>query len=142
MTSPTFETAPNALKHFVVIRLGLSVYSPTWYDSRLALFEAITCPSLRAQTDQAFVALLVVDQRIPRPALSRLRDIIADVPNLHIVELDLTNLRQVRHGSWDFVWDHCQDYIIEQNLLSDPFEYIITSNSSMMTMRGIAEQWN
>lgn len=127
MTSPTTGAAPAALRHFVVIRLGLGVYSPTWYDGRLALFEAITCPSLRAQTDQAFIALIVVDQQIPRPALSRLRDIIADAPNLHIVELDLTNLRRVRHGSWDFVWDHCQDYIIEQNLLSDPFEYIVTS---------------
>ena len=76
---------------------------------------------------RAFIALIVVDQQIPKPALSRLRDIIANAPNLHIVELDLTNLQQVRHGSWDFVWDHCQDYIIEQNLLSDPFEYIITS---------------
>jgi hypothetical protein len=127
MTSATFGPAPKALKHFVVIRLGLGVYSPAWYDDRLPLFEAITCPSLRAQTEQAFTALIVVDQQIPRPALSRLSDIIANAPNLHIVELDLTNLRQVRHGSWDFVWDHCQEYIIEQNLLSDPFEYVITS---------------
>jgi Putative rhamnosyl transferase/Polysaccharide pyruvyl transferase len=127
MTSATFGLAPKALKHFIVIRLGLGVYSPAWYDDRLALFEAITCPSLRAQTDQAFIVLIVVDQQIPRPVLSRLRDIIANAPHLHIVELDLTNLRQVRHGSWDFVWDHCQDYIIEQNLLDDPFEYVITS---------------
>lgn len=127
MTSPTFGSAPKALKHFVVIRLGLGVYNEAWYDDRLALFEAITCASLRAQTDQAFIALVVVDQQIPRRALCRLRDIVANAPNLHIVELDLTNLRQVRHGSWDFVWDHCQDYIIEQNLLSDPFEYVITS---------------
>jgi hypothetical protein len=127
MTSPTFGSAPKALKHFVVIRLGLGVYSEAWYNDRLALFEAITCPSLRSQTDQAFIALIVVDQQIPKPALSRLREIIANAPNLHIVELDLTNLRQVRHGSWDFVWDYCQDYIIEQNLLSDPFEYVVTS---------------
>jgi hypothetical protein len=127
MTIPTTGSDPAALRHFVVIRLGLGVYNPIWYDGRLALFEAITCPSLRSQTDQDFIALIVVDQQIPRPALSRLCDIIANSPNLHIIELDLTNLRQVRHGSWDFVWDHCQDYIIEQNLLSDPFEYIITS---------------
>jgi hypothetical protein len=127
MTRMTTGSAPAVLRHFVVIRLGLGVYNPIWYESRLALFEAITCPSLRAQTDQAFIALIVVDQQIPRPALSRLRDIIASAPNLHIVELDLINLRQVHHGSWDFVWDHCQDYIIEQDLLSDPFEYIITS---------------
>ena len=127
MTSTTAGSAPAVLRHFVVIRLGLGVYNLTWYESRLALFEAITCPSLRSQTDQAFIALIVVDQQIPKAALSRLRDIIVNAPNLHIVELDLTNLRQVRHGSWDFVWDHCQDYIIEQDLLSDPFEYIITS---------------
>ncbi len=115
------------LKHFVVIRLGLGIYHLPWYDSRLALFEAVTYPSLRAQTDQAFTTLLVVDRQIPAAALSRLGDIVADAANVHIVSIDLANLRQVRHGSWDFVWDYCQDYLTEQHVVTDPFEYVVTS---------------
>src|SRR5580704_3707159 len=100
------------LKHFVVMRLGLGIYHLPWYESRLGLFEAVTFPSLRSQTNQGFTALIVVDRNIPGPALIRLRDILAGAQNFHIVALDLTNLRQVRHGCWDFVWDHCQDYLI------------------------------
>lgn len=114
------------LKHFVVTRLGLGVYSLPWYESTLGLFEAITYPSLRAQTSQDFVSLVVVDRQIPAPALRRLGDIIGGAGNFHIVPLDLTNMAQVRHGCWDFVWDRCQDYVIEHRLLTDPFEYVIT----------------
>jgi hypothetical protein len=115
------------LKHFVIMRLGLGIYHLPWYDSRLELFEAVTYPSLRAQSSPAFAVLIAVDQHIPESALSRLRDIVAEAPHFHLVRMDLTNLRQVRHGSWDFVWDCCQDYLIEQHLLTDPFEYVITS---------------
>jgi hypothetical protein len=109
------------------MRLGLGIYHQTWYESRLGLFEAVTYPSLRAQTHQGFAVLIVVDRRIPGPALSRLRDILAETKNFHIVSIDLATLLQVRHGCWDFIWDYCQEYLIEQDLLTDPFEYVITS---------------
>jgi hypothetical protein len=115
------------LKHFVVIRLGLGIYHQPWYDSRLALFEAVTFASLRAQTRQDFAALIAVDRHMPEAALHRLRDILAGAPNFHIVSIDLTNLQHVRHGSWDFVWDYCQDYLTGHHLVTDPFEYVITS---------------
>lgn len=115
------------LKHFIVIRLGLGVYNKTWYESRLALFEAVTCASLRAQTNQNFEALIAVDRQIPESALSRLGRITAGAPNFHLLPIDLTELRRVRHGSWDFVWDCCQEYLLEQHLVTDPFDYVITS---------------
>jgi hypothetical protein len=115
------------LKHFVVMRLGLGIYHLPWYDRRLELFEAVTYPSLRAQTNQGFTVLIVVDHQIPEPALNQLRDVLAGAANFHVVPVDLTTLRQVRHGCWDFVWDCCQDYLIEQHLITDPFEYVITS---------------
>jgi hypothetical protein len=116
------------LKHFVVTRLGLGVYHQPWYESTLGLFEAITYPSLRAQTSRDFTWLIVVDRHIPEPALKRLKDIVGGERNLHVVPLDLTNLRHVRHGCFDHVWHRCQDYIIEHRLLADPSEYIITSS--------------
>jgi hypothetical protein len=64
MTSPTFGSAPKALKHFVVIRLGLGVYNEAWYDDRLALFEAITCASLRAQTESGTTVKITSSSKI------------------------------------------------------------------------------
>jgi hypothetical protein len=115
------------LKHFVVTRFGLGVHHLPWYESTLSLFEAITYPSLRAQTSQDFTWLLVVDHQMPRQAMGRLRDIVGGVPDYHIVPLDLTNMRQVRHGCFDHVWYRCQDYIIEHRLLTEPSDYVITS---------------
>jgi Putative rhamnosyl transferase len=115
------------LKHFVIIRLGLGNYHEPWYNSRLGLFEAVTYPSLRAQTNHNFTALVVVDRQIPGPALARLRDIIAGASNFHVVPIDLTSLRHVRHGCWDFVWDRCQECLLEQSVVTDPFEYVVTS---------------
>lgn len=115
------------VKHFVVTRFGLGVHHPRWYESTLSLFEAITYSSLCAQTSRDFTWLFVVDHQIPGTALSRLRNIVGSMRNFHIVSLDLTNMRRVRHGSFEHVWERCQDYIIEHRLLTDPSEYVITS---------------
>jgi Putative rhamnosyl transferase len=116
-----------ALKHFVVTRLGLGVHHQPWYDSTLTLFEAITVPSMRAQSGQQFIWLIVIDRQIPQAPLRRLTRIVAGIPNLHIVPLDLTGMAHVRHGSFDHVWDCCQEYILAHRLLTDPMEYVITS---------------
>jgi hypothetical protein len=115
------------LKHFVVTRLGLGVRHLPWYQSTLGLFEAITYPSVRGQTSQDFIWLIVVDRQIPGPALRQISDILGGARNYHIVPLDLTNMQRARHGCFDHVWDRCQDYIIERSLLADPSEYVITS---------------
>lgn len=116
------------LRHFVVTRFGIGVHNENWYRAALDLFEAITYPSLCAQTRQDFTWLVVVDKRIPEPALQRLRQIGGRGRDFHIVPLDLTTIRHVRHGCFDHVWHRCQDYIIEQRLLTDPSEYLITSS--------------
>jgi hypothetical protein len=121
------EKRQNVLKHFVVTRFGLGVHYLPWYESTLSLFEAITYPSVSAQTSQNFTWLIVVDRKIPEPALRRLRDIIGDAQNIHIVPLDLTNMWRVRHGCFDHIWDRCQDYILERQVLTDPSDYVVTS---------------
>jgi hypothetical protein len=93
----------------------------------LGLFEAVTYPSVRAQTSQEFHWLIVVDRQIPEESLRRLRQIVADAPNAYLVPFDLTNIQRVRHGSFDHVWERCQDYIVERGLLTDPSEYVLTS---------------
>jgi hypothetical protein len=115
------------LQHFILTKFGFGVQNENWYDGVLSLFEAVTYPSLCAQTSQKFTWLIVVDAQIPRPAVSRLRQIVGRARNIHIVPLDLTNLRHVRHGCFDFIWDRCQDYIIEHRLLTEPSDYVVTS---------------
>ncbi len=116
------------LRHFVVTRFGIGVHNENWYRGALDLFEAITYPSLCAQTRQDFTWLVVVDRKIPESALQRLRQVRSHGRDFHIVPLDLTTIRHVRHGCFDHVWHRCQDYIIEQRLLTDPSEYLITSS--------------
>jgi hypothetical protein len=55
------------------------------------------------------------------------RAIIIGSGNIHVVPLDLTNIDHVRHGCFDHVWRCCQDYIIESRLLTEPFDYVMTS---------------
>jgi hypothetical protein len=117
----------TALAHFVVTRFGIGVHNESWYDAALGLFEAVTYPSLRAQTSQEFSWLIVVDRHIPERAFRRLRAIISDSGNIHVVPLDLTNIDHVRHGCFDHVWRCCQDCIIERRLLTEPFDYVLTS---------------
>lgn len=124
-----FRRAPTAttLAHFVVTRFGIGIQNESWYDAALGLFEAVTYPSLRAQTSQEFTWLIVVDRHIPEPAFRRLRAMIGGSDNIHVVPLDLTNIDHVRHGCFDHVWCRCQDYIIERRLLTEPFDYVLTS---------------
>ncbi|MEM8789399.1 MAG: glycosyltransferase [Pseudomonadota bacterium] len=51
-----------AIQHFVVTRFGISVKNPVWYEYRRPFIRDILMPSLRAQTDQEFVFLCLVDE--------------------------------------------------------------------------------
>ncbi|MCC5988057.1 MAG: putative rhamnosyl transferase [Pararhodobacter sp.] len=56
------------------------LYDPVRLDERFRLFEAITLPSLRAQSDQDFTFLVVIGQDFPAGRLARLRALLADMP--------------------------------------------------------------
>ncbi|MEA2898056.1 MAG: hypothetical protein QOJ84_3671 [Bradyrhizobium sp.] len=114
-------------KHFIVTRLGLCVYSEHWFESSIDLFEAITLPSLVRQSSTEFIWLIVIDAEIPPKARDRLERLLSSHPNFHLVPIDVTQLLHVRQGCFDWVWDHCQDFILECGLLDDPYDYIITS---------------
>jgi hypothetical protein len=115
------------MQHFVVIRMGIGVHSEDWYRSALGLFEAITFPSLCAQTSQHFIALVLVDHAIPQTARRHLEHITAGNPNFHVLPIDLTRMYSVRQGCFDYVWDRCHDYLLGRRIIVDPFDYVITS---------------
>ena len=53
------------LPHFVITRLGIGINNDDWFQSALGLFEAVTLPSLCAQSSTDFTALLIVGHDMP-----------------------------------------------------------------------------
>lgn len=58
-------------------RFGLQIQDPDWFEHRIALFSAITAPSMMAQEDQNFHWVLLVDRDLPSKARSALEDTLA-----------------------------------------------------------------
>lgn len=61
------------------------LYAPERMELRFRHFEALTLPSVAAQTDPDFTFMIVIGQRMPEPWLSRLHDLTAPVPQIRIV---------------------------------------------------------
>jgi hypothetical protein len=115
------------LKHFVLTRIGLGISSQEWFDESLDLFEAVTCSSLAGQTSQEFVWCVVADAGMPAAARERLTAILARRPNFHVVPTDVTRMTHMHLGGHDWIYEPCRRYILEHALVTDPFDYIITS---------------
>jgi hypothetical protein len=115
------------LRHFIVTRIGIGIHNENWHRGALSLFEAITFPSLCAQTCANFTCLLIVDRDIPAGARLRLDAIVNGHRNFHVVPIDLTAMQRVHQGCFDYIWDRCQDYLLASGMIVDPFDYIVTS---------------
>ncbi|GAB3993053.1 hypothetical protein GCM10029992_03710 [Glycomyces albus] len=74
--------------HVLSTRLGIGVYDEAWFDYRLTLFENITVPSIRAQTEQDFDWLIVVDRHMPPRARIRLEQAVASVSRATFAEVE------------------------------------------------------
>jgi hypothetical protein len=115
------------IKHFVLSRIGLGCYDQQWYVRMVDLFEAVTFSSIANQTCQDFDFLIVVDVGLQGPARHQLERLIATKSNFHIVEIDIVRLNDIDLASNDWIYRPCRDYILRQALISDPFEYVVTS---------------
>ncbi len=60
------------------------LYAPDRMELRFRHFEALTLPSIKAQTDPDFTFLIVIGQNMPAPFLTRLHDLCAPVPQIRI----------------------------------------------------------
>ncbi len=56
------------------------LYAPERMEERFRMFESLTLPPLRAQTDPDFTFLVVIGENIPPPYYERLMDLLADLP--------------------------------------------------------------
>lgn len=58
------------------------LYDPAWLETRFLWFEHVCLPALKAQTDPDFTLILLTGVDLPDHALSRLRDLIAPIPQI------------------------------------------------------------
>ena len=114
-------------KHFVVTRLGLALYSERLLAKMTELFEIVTLPSLVRQTSQEFNWLVIIDADMPASARRRIEALLRPYAHFHLVAIDVRQLTHVRQGCFDWVWDRCQDLILENGLIDDTSQYIVTS---------------
>lgn len=63
------------------------LYDPARLALRFAHFEALTLPSIAAQSDGDFTFLVVVGADLPAPWRARLDDLVADVPQIRVVAM-------------------------------------------------------
>jgi len=115
------------MRHFVITRIGLGIYDEARLTKMIDLFEAVTLASLVNQNSQEFFGLIVIDAHMPVRARTRINTLLADRSNFFLVDIDVTKLIHVRIGCFDWVWDHCQDFILTTGLIDDPGDYTISS---------------
>jgi hypothetical protein len=115
------------MKHFVITRIGLGIYREPRLNKMIDLAEAVTFSSLANQTNQEFACLVVLDAHMPSAARNKIDQLLDGHSNFFPVPIDVTNLIEVHIGSFDWVWDQCQDFILAAGLIEDPRDYIITS---------------
>ncbi len=63
---------------------GEALYAPERMEERFRLFEALTLPSITAQSDPEFTFLIVASFAMPEPWRARLEALVAPVPNVRI----------------------------------------------------------
>lgn len=68
---------PGAPKLLIGTRLGLGMKNRAWFEHRLALFSAITAPSLLAQEDQGFEWAVFVSLDLPEDIRRSLEETLA-----------------------------------------------------------------
>jgi len=63
------------------------LYDRARLERRFALFEALTLPSLRSQTDEDFSVAVLVGETLPDWAMERLQAALSDLPQAQIIAL-------------------------------------------------------
>ncbi len=71
------------------------LYDPVRMEERFATFQTLTLPPLRAQTDPDFTLAIVVGDAMPEPLLTRLLDLVQDMPQAVIIPRAPGRHRQV-----------------------------------------------
>jgi len=71
------------------------LYAQDRLEERFRLFETVTLPGLRDQTDGDFDFLVVIGESLPSPWRDRLYDLTADMPQVQIIAEKPRRMRQI-----------------------------------------------
>lgn len=91
-----------ALAGFKMAEAGIdaaraALYDPARLDRRMALFQALTLPSLLAQTDKNFTTILLVGEDFPDPYRQHVAHMVRHLHDAHVMGMPpLNNFRATR----------------------------------------------
>lgn len=83
------------IEHESIEERAAFLYDPVRMDERFATFQSLTLPALKAQSDPDFTLAIVIGDSMPEPLLSRLLDLVEDMPQAVIVPRAPGRHRQV-----------------------------------------------
>ncbi len=113
-----------ALSGFVISKDGEAdvrarLYDPARLERRFALFEALTLPSLLAQTDKDFTTVCLIGRDFPRPYQKRLERVLAPLQDPRIVALKPMNSYRATRAALDTTVRPRASHIISMRLDDD-----------------------
>ena len=71
------------------------LFSRKRLEERFRLFESVTLPSFRAQTDEDFQLLIVIGDCLPKPSFDRLHDLTKGIKQIQIIQRSPDRHRKV-----------------------------------------------
>ena len=74
-----FQVEHNSIEERIAF-----LYAEARLEERFRLFETVALPCLREQTDQDFDLIIVIGDSLPAHHETRLRDLVADIPQISI----------------------------------------------------------
>ena len=131
--------------HLVSTRLFTTLqpeHDEKWLESRLLIFKTFTLPSFINQSSQDFQWILLVSAELPAGVLDKLRGLIKDYPNFHIIEVTVADLHDQPEYTVafnQFISDYQLDYDF---LLHSRIDGDDAWNSAYVgTIRQTAQTW-
>ncbi len=73
------------IEHASIAQRRDYLYGSERLEERLRLFESVTLPALKNQSDDAFEFVIVTGSCLPAAAADRLRDLTAEIPQIRLV---------------------------------------------------------
>lgn len=90
-STPARSDGSNDFLHVVATRFNIGAFNEQWLEYRQELFEALTLPSLDAQTARDFTWLLAIDPDTPPHFRKRLDELVETRPYIRLLEVELFN---------------------------------------------------